>query len=463
MSKPPATSKSEVPAANDSLASTADTMSDFELLNYDEEEDRSPVDTLSASAALKNRREERERRLAEIESTFQHVVEESQTQEDGIYCSVFLEDGEVHNQEVIGDMQTKIKENDTMLNRVAETLSIKKKDPQFPFRPSPTGVSSFDDKLPGFFPPDEYESSHSHLSQNGRYNGNRSASTGVVMGKLREFDMRAKKYRIAVMLVLFLCVIVTLMVTNLDTSDTGDEAYSSGTAVDSLVWKKFDIIRKNLVKQGVNNGPLKSTSSPQYSAVMQLAEEVAEGYLNIGSIEDGTSAVRFEVGADGQVQSVNKVYIEQRNLLERYSILTFYRITQNSSSDPWTKSTNWGQKDIGICDGWFGITCGNVILGSDVKAVKSITLDGNSLEGSLPEELAYLYSLEILHLDDNKLQGGVPKSLGQLKALKSLDLSKNKLSGEFPNEICLLKKEPYNLQDVVISCSDMECSCCDCV
>lgn len=329
MSKTPTTDKLAVPISNDSRISTADTMDDFELLSYDEEE-RSPADTLSVSAALKKRREEREKRLEDIETTFQHVVEESQTKEDSIYCSVFLEDGDMHNQAVIGEMQTKIKENDTMLNRVAETLSIKKKDPQFPFRPSPTGVSDFDDKLPGFFPPDEFESSH--LSQNGRYNDKRGSSTGVVMSKIREFEMRAKKYRVAVMLVLSLCVIVTLMVTNLDTSETVEEEYSSGTAVDSIVWKKFDIIRKNLVKQGVDNGPFKSTSSPQYSAVMQLAEEVVEGYLKIDSIEDGNSEAKFEVGADGQIQSVNKVYKEQRDLLERYSILTFYRITVSWST-----------------------------------------------------------------------------------------------------------------------------------
>lgn len=102
-------------------------------------------------------------------------------------------------------------------------------------------------------------------------------------------------------------------------------------------------------------------------------------------------------------------------------------------------------------------------MGSDVKAVESIRLDENRLEGFIPEELAYLSSLEILHLDNNKLQGGVPKSLGQLKALKSLDLSLNKLSGAFPDEICILTEEPYKLQDVVISCADIECSCCDCV
>ncbi|XP_052486351.1 receptor-like protein 9DC3 isoform X1 [Gossypium raimondii] len=62
-------------------------------------------------------------------------------------------------------------------------------------------------------------------------------------------------------------------------------------------------------------------------------------------------------------------------------------------------------------------------------------MSSNRFEGTIPETVGNLISLDVLNFSHNHLTGHIPSSLGNLAALESLDLSCNKLVGEIPSEL----------------------------
>ncbi|KAL2901062.1 putative leucine-rich repeat receptor-like protein kinase IMK3 [Bienertia sinuspersici] len=62
--------------------------------------------------------------------------------------------------------------------------------------------------------------------------------------------------------------------------------------------------------------------------------------------------------------------------------------------------------------------------------LRSLTLDHNSLYGSIPNSLGKLSNLEELALNNNKINGSLPKELVGLNHLSSLNLKKNQLTGD---------------------------------
>ena len=67
--------------------------------------------------------------------------------------------------------------------------------------------------------------------------------------------------------------------------------------------------------------------------------------------------------------------------------------------------------------------------------VKSLSLSGQSLAGSIPAQLGDLTRLEVLNLARNSLTGNIPPDLGDLTELDTLDLRGNSLKGAIPEEL----------------------------
>ncbi|XWS31283.1 hypothetical protein CRYUN_Cryun23aG0064000 [Craigia yunnanensis] len=70
--------------------------------------------------------------------------------------------------------------------------------------------------------------------------------------------------------------------------------------------------------------------------------------------------------------------------------------------------------------------------------LKELYLDGNKLEGPVPDSFGNLLSLTVLSLAGNKLTGSLPQSIGLMSSLKVFDVSSNSLNGVI-SEIHLLK------------------------
>jgi hypothetical protein len=68
-------------------------------------------------------------------------------------------------------------------------------------------------------------------------------------------------------------------------------------------------------------------------------------------------------------------------------------------------------------------------------SLESLTLEGNGLEGPLPD-LALLPALKLINVASNQLNGTITPSIGSMKSIEYIDLSVNALSGPVPSSIC---------------------------
>ena len=79
--------------------------------------------------------------------------------------------------------------------------------------------------------------------------------------------------------------------------------------------------------------------------------------------------------------------------------------------------------------------------------LRYLHLGGNELSGSIPSELGDLRNLTQLYFFDNELSGSIPSELGDLSNLAVLEVSRNELSGSIPSELGDLR----NLTDLVLA------------
>uniref|UniRef100_A0A7N0R982 non-specific serine/threonine protein kinase n=1 Tax=Kalanchoe fedtschenkoi TaxID=63787 RepID=A0A7N0R982_KALFE len=120
--------------------------------------------------------------------------------------------------------------------------------------------------------------------------------------------------------------------------------------------------------------------------------------------------------------------------------------------DPDGALADWDEKHDTPCK-WRGVTCDDAATTGSVVAVdlssfnvagpfptvlcrlprlSFISLYNNSMNSTLPAEVATCGSLEHLDLAQNYFTGGIPESLAELTSLKYLDLAGNNFSGDIP-------------------------------
>ncbi|XP_022134216.1 probable leucine-rich repeat receptor-like serine/threonine-protein kinase At3g14840, partial [Momordica charantia] len=68
-----------------------------------------------------------------------------------------------------------------------------------------------------------------------------------------------------------------------------------------------------------------------------------------------------------------------------------------------------------------------------------ISLFGNRLTGSIPEEIGNITTLRELVLENNHLSGRLPSALGNLSNLERFFLSSNNFTGKLPKSLGMLK------------------------
>ena len=109
---------------------------------------------------------------------------------------------------------------------------------------------------------------------------------------------------------------------------------------------------------------------------------------------------------------------------DRNALIAFYVTTDGPE---WTDRTDWLSN--APLDAWQGVT-----TDADGRVTR-LELNGNMLQGPLPDEIGRLDNLTMLDLGGNNLSGGIPPSIGRLTFLETLNLEGNQLTGAIPSEI----------------------------
>ena len=106
---------------------------------------------------------------------------------------------------------------------------------------------------------------------------------------------------------------------------------------------------------------------------------------------------------------------------DRDALVALYNATDGPN---WNMGANWlGDTPL---DQWHGVI-------TDASGnVERLFLDGNGLNGALPDELGDLAGLKGMNLSNNALSGAIPSALGNSTEMEFLVLSANELTGSIP-------------------------------
>mmetsp|Transcript_3465 Transcript_3465/g.4263 ORF Transcript_3465/g.4263 Transcript_3465/m.4263 type:complete len:404 (+) Transcript_3465:144-1355(+) len=383
------------------------------------------------------RRLERERRLKEIEQSFQNIAEEAQKKQDDIYSNVFTEKGQEETLASHGSIESnnnfQASQNTTdntqngIFSRMTDMISPSRQKlvQNQSIEMSPTGVSSF----PGMEPVGGAKRGKNAFWNNDGPGIAARMSNARVQNTIIHsfFSVRANSKKIIIGLLAF-CFIILLSVTlaNVKKSPHADVLSESG-------WRKLEEIKSTLVDKGVNRKKLDDKTSSHFDAIVWLSQEATE---------------------------YSQTFVNDRRLLvERFTLLVFYYSTR-TAADPWKNEANWLTKGVSICL-WRGIDCERLESDDEdtIEVVVHIDLSSNNLSGTISDEISKLSSLKTLRLSDNRLEGNVPASLGELKHLETFEVGENRLSGQMPSSVCDLKE--FRLTDIITDCAGFSCSCCN--
>ncbi|KEH30699.1 putative leucine-rich repeat domain, L domain-containing protein [Medicago truncatula] len=109
-------------------------------------------------------------------------------------------------------------------------------------------------------------------------------------------------------------------------------------------------------------------------------------------------------------------------------------------SDPKNITSNWVGPSV--CN-YTGIYCAPSLDDPKITVVAGIDLNHADIAGFLPDELAFLCDLSLLHLNSNRFCGIIPKTFSNLTHLYELDLSNNRFVGPFPSVVLSLPSLTY--------------------
>lgn len=143
-------------------------------------------------------------------------------------------------------------------------------------------------------------------------------------------------------------------------------------------------------------------------------------------------------------------YNESRKL-QRFALATFYYSTRG---DVWGFNNGWMEYNTSECDEWYNM---EELIGTDISfachpdddSLNTLAFFSNSLEGTIPPEIALLTRMTHLIIGGNpKLSGSIPTQIWSMPTLFVISLHRNGLSGTLPSEELLAAKDVLRYLDI---------------
>ena len=139
-------------------------------------------------------------------------------------------------------------------------------------------------------------------------------------------------------------------------------------------------------------------------------------------------------------------YYSPSRQLTRFALATLYYATKGDTA--WKEKTHWLDYDQHECL-WFAILNSGPIHAEyyqplqtppcdDDGVYRELSLYGNGLRGTIPEEVYLLTSLRSFIVYDNELTGTISTRIGKLTSLVAFAIFTNDLSGTIPSQLGLL-------------------------
>ena len=137
--------------------------------------------------------------------------------------------------------------------------------------------------------------------------------------------------------------------------------------------------------------------------------------------------------------------IEVRSAAALLAFSALKALYDATSGGSWTNNANWDTTMVPTeaeLRMWYGLTL------ADDGWLTKLSLASNNLDGTIPDALGSLDSLESLDLYNNFIRGSIPGVLGKLTSLRYLVLGSNTLSDSIPSELGQLAQlERLDLRD----------------
>eukprot|EP00977_Amphora_coffeiformis_P015957 scaffold4825_cov153-Amphora_coffeaeformis.AAC.4 len=224
---------------------------------------------------------------------------------------------------------------------------------------------------------------------------------------------------------------------------------------------------------------------PEGLPPIAVDEDALVNFLMVRSFDGGEALQEY---ASPQRVALRYIAAEFPNvpmdekLIDMYAVATFFFSTGGIS---WTNNTKWKSSDP-VCV-WHGISCdelghvqaielsNNTLAGViprelGMLAPRQVKQDGawtmglerldlshNRIQGTIPDQVDLLTSIEEFFVDHNGLWGEIPEGISQWGFLRAATFNDNSLKGEVPAHLC----SPITI-NITVDCDYVNCSCCIC-
>ncbi len=253
---------------------------------------------------------------------------------------------------------------------------------------------------------------------------------GITDGRKTRRIIIATTVAFLILLGLLIGVIVEMkQVSNTAQLVVMDNDFTGGTATSTGIWNLTTITRPGSTFMDDDSGPkneplddISSIKARRDAILLKLYEVSGEDLINDrGSAQ--YAAANWLIDNDLEQLDANS-----NRLKQRYVLSLLYYILGGPS---WLNSTGFLSSSNECL--WYGIICLN-------ERVYQISLPNNSLQGSIPREMAELQGMQVFNVTGNSLSDAIPESFYNLSNLVFLDLSRNSIIGTLSPNMQNLRK-----------------------